>query len=108
MITFRSNRDVAIEVADLAGAEEFYGGALGFRLERKAPGLLVYDTGHITLYVKQADEPVPSVLSFSVPSLEEAKAHLIENGAEILVEWGRSLYFQDPLGIVHDVIEDGE
>jgi hypothetical protein len=69
---------------------------------------LVYDTGHLTLYVIPAEEPRPPVLSFTVPDLEEAKAHLARNGAEVIVERGSSLWFRDPFGIVHDVIEGEE
>jgi len=86
-------------------AEEFYGGVLGFELKRREAEHLVYDTGHLTLYVIPAEEPRPPVLSFTVPDLGEAKAHLARNGAEVIVERDSSLWFRDPFGIVHDVIE---
>jgi hypothetical protein len=69
---------------------------------------LAYNTGHLTLYVTLADEPRSPVLSFTVPDLGEAKAHLVGNGAEVVSEGDRSVWFRDPFGIVHDIIEGEE
>jgi catechol 2,3-dioxygenase-like lactoylglutathione lyase family enzyme len=106
MVSFRSNRDVAFEVGDLAAAEEFYGGVMGFELMERRGDTLVYDTGHLTLYVKESGEPHPPVLSFRVRDLSEARSHLEENGCVVTAEWDRALYFRDPLGVVHDIIEE--
>jgi catechol 2,3-dioxygenase-like lactoylglutathione lyase family enzyme len=106
MMSFRSNRDVAFEVRDLAAAEAFYDKIMGFELVEPKGDTLVYETGHLTLYVKKSGDPHPPVLSFRVPDLSEAKQYLVENGCEVTVEWDRALYFRDPLGVVHDIIEE--
>jgi catechol 2,3-dioxygenase-like lactoylglutathione lyase family enzyme len=106
MVSFRSNRDVAFEVRDLAAAEEFYGGVMGFELVERRGKALVFETGHLTLYVKESGDPHPPVLSFRVGDLGEAKEFLVENGCEVTAEWDRALYFRDPLGVVHDIIEE--
>jgi catechol 2,3-dioxygenase-like lactoylglutathione lyase family enzyme len=105
MVSFRSNRDVAFEVKDLAAAEAFYGGVMGFELVERKGEALVYETGHLTLYVSESGDPHPPVLSFRVGDLGEARRHLEENGCEVTEEWGRALYFRDPFGVVHDIIE---
>ena len=108
MVSFRSNRDVAFEVEDLVAAEEFYGGVMGFELVERRGNTLVFETGHLTLYVKESGDMHPPVLSFRVPDLGEARKYLVENGCEVTVEWDRALYFRDPLGVVHDIIEEKE
>jgi catechol 2,3-dioxygenase-like lactoylglutathione lyase family enzyme len=106
MVSFRSNRDVALEVKDLAAAEEFYGGVMGFEHGERRGDTLVFETGHLKLYVKESGNPHPPVLSFRVPDLGEARRFLEENGCEVTAEWDRALYFRDPLGVVHDIIEE--
>lgn len=106
MNTFRSNRDIAVSVTDLASAERFYGGVLGFKLERKTSEQLVYDAGHFTLYISEDEKAHLPVPSFTVENLREAKAYLVEHGAEIVSERKSSLYFRDPFGIVYDIIEE--
>jgi catechol 2,3-dioxygenase-like lactoylglutathione lyase family enzyme len=106
MVSFKSNRDVAFEVKDLAAAEKFYGDVMGFELAERRGDSLVYETGHLTLYVKESGDPHPPMLSFRVPDLEEARSYLEENGCEITAEWDRALYFRDPLGVVHDIIKE--
>lgn len=106
LTTFRSNRDVAFEVGDIGEAERFYGGVMGFELVERRDKTLVYETGHLTLYINESEVPHPPVLSFRVENLAEAKEHLTGNGCEIVVEWPRALYFRDPLGVVHDIIEE--
>jgi catechol-2,3-dioxygenase len=106
VVSFRANRDVAFEVRDLAHAEQFYSGVMGLDLVERRDGTLVYNAGYLTLHIKESVEPHPPVLSFGVLDLAEAREHLVENGCEIVVEWGRSLYFRDPFGVVHDIIEE--
>ncbi len=108
MVSFRSNRDVAFEVEDLAAANEFYGGVMGFELVERRGETLVYETGHLTFYLKESRNPHPPVLSFRVMDLGEAREFLVENGCEVTAEWDRALYFRDPFGVVHDIIEEKE
>ena len=102
---FKSNRDVAFDVSDIGEAERFYGEVMGFELVERKERTLVYMTGHLTLYIKESASPHPPVLSFSVEDLAEAKEYLMRNGCEIVVEWPKALYFRDPLGVIHDIIE---
>jgi catechol 2,3-dioxygenase-like lactoylglutathione lyase family enzyme len=101
---FTSNRDIAVGVYDLEQAIEFYEKALRFKPEKTQSNLLVYNTGHFTLYVEKG-KPHPPIPSYTVDNLEDAKRHLLENGCSILVESEKSLYFKDPFDIIWDVIE---
>jgi catechol 2,3-dioxygenase-like lactoylglutathione lyase family enzyme len=104
---FVSDGNVAIHVTDLSQARAFYGDVLSFRLVEEKETQLVYHTGVFTLYVNQDDKVIPYVPAFVVPSYDEARQRLIDNGCQILREWSdfRALYFSDPFGIVADVIE---
>lgn len=106
MVSFKANRDVAFDVKDLAEAEKFYGQVMGLKLVEKKEDTLIYDAGYLTFYIKESPEIHPPVLSFRVENLDQAKKHLTDNGCEIIIEWGRALYFKDPQGITHDIIEE--
>lgn len=101
---FTSNNDLAIAVENLEKSINFYEGTLGFKPSKTEPGLRVYKTGALTLYVmeREAHPPVPS---FTVENLSHAKKYLLENGCTVIVERERSLYFKDPDGNLWDVIE---
>lgn len=104
---FRSDGNMAVHVTDLERARDFYGGTLGFRLVEERAGQLVFDTGVLTLFVNQDDLVRPFVPALAVPSYDEAKEQLLAAGCRILREWPeyRALYFEDPFGIVMDIIE---
>ena len=51
--SFRSNCEIAIHVPDLARAEAFYAGVLGFRLVAKSADQLEFDTGALRLFVNR-------------------------------------------------------
>ena len=104
MIAFKSNRDVAFEVTNIVEAENFYSGVMGFELVEKRDSTLIYETGHLTLYIKESENPHPPVLSFKVKDVSEAKEYLQEHGCQIMKEWPRAIYFRDPFGVVHDII----
>ncbi len=78
---------------------------MGFELVERRGETLVYETGHLTFYVKESGAPHPPVLSFRVRDLGEAREYLVENGCEVTAEWDRALYFRDPFGVVHDIIK---
>ena len=70
----RSNREMAIHVADLARAEAFYGKLLGFRLVRRSLDQLEFDTGELRLYVnRDASNPISYIPSFDVEDYHEAR-----------------------------------
>ena len=103
---FRSNNCVSVHLPDLRKAEAFYSGVLGFRLLAKTASQLEYDTGRFLLYINKGPKIRPPIPSFTVISAPAARAHLEANGCEVVEERGGSLYFQDPFGVVYDVIED--
>ncbi|MFQ5945465.1 MAG: VOC family protein [Anaerolineae bacterium] len=104
---FTSNGDFAIHVTDITKAREFYGRVLGFELIDEGDGTLTYDTGAFTLYINEGEQVRPFIPSLDVESLDAARAHIQENGARVIWEspGHRSLYFEDPFGIVIDLIE---
>jgi catechol 2,3-dioxygenase-like lactoylglutathione lyase family enzyme len=103
---FRSNNCVAVHLPDLRKAEAFYTGVMGFRLLAKTVSQLEYDTGRFLLYINKGAKVRSPIPSFNVISATAAKAHLEQNGCEIVEVRGSSLYFKDPFGIIYDVIED--
>ena len=103
---FRSNNCVSVHLPDLRKAEAFYSGVLGFRLLAKSASQLEYDTGRFLLYINKGPKIRPPNPSFTLISAPAARAQLEANGCEVVEERGGSLYFQDPFGVVYDVIED--
>jgi catechol 2,3-dioxygenase-like lactoylglutathione lyase family enzyme len=55
-VAFRFSCEIAIHVPDLARAEAFYSGVLGFRLLAKSADQLEFDTGKLRLYVNRDTE----------------------------------------------------
>src|SRR5262249_30514054 len=107
-ISFRSSCEIAIHVPDLAQAEEFYGGVLGFRLVSKSGELLEFDTGALRLYVNHDTETTPAFIpSLRVSDYSAAKTHLQAAGCDVVHESpdAGGFYFRDPFGLVIDVIE---
>lgn len=106
---FRSNRDIAIEVADLGPAEAFYAGTLGFHIRSRGEHHLEIDTGELTLWVNCTSGPSRSFIpSLDVRDAGEARAMLEAAGCRIVRESteGRGFYFEDPFGFVIDVVEN--
>jgi uncharacterized protein YndB with AHSA1/START domain len=105
---FTSNRDIAIEVVDLAPAEAFYAGTLGFHIRSRGNDFLEIDTGELTLWVNCTGGPSRSFIpSLDVQDAAKARAVLEAAGCRIAREsaGGRGFYFEDPFGFVVDVIE---
>jgi catechol 2,3-dioxygenase-like lactoylglutathione lyase family enzyme len=102
---FRSNKCIAVHVRDLAKAEAFYAGVLGFKLKTKSKSHLELDTGHFLLYVNKAPRSQPPIPSFTVKSVAKAKRLLARAGCKVAVDRGKSLYFKDPFGFVYDIIQ---
>ena len=103
----RSNREMAIHVADLARAEAFYGKLLGFRLVRRSLDQLEFDTGELRLYVnRDASNPISYIPSFDVEDYHEARGFLEAAGCKVRFAGEQSVpYFEDPFGFVFDIIE---
>ncbi|HXX64978.1 MAG TPA: VOC family protein [Bacteroidota bacterium] len=107
-VPFRSDGDIAIHVPDLAKAEDFYANVLGFPLVDRTPELLHFDTGALQLYIRQdAQTLLPFIPALEVPDYARAREHLERSGCRIIHEWegGKALYFQDPFGLVIDIVE---
>jgi catechol 2,3-dioxygenase-like lactoylglutathione lyase family enzyme len=107
-VAFRSNCEVAIHVPDLAVAEAFYGGVLGFRLAAKSADQLEFETGALRLYVNRDPEALrPYIPSLDVPDYAAARRHLEEAGCKTVSAGAHAgaVYFQDPFGFVFDIIE---
>lgn len=104
---FAADGNLAIHVTDLDKARAFYGGTLGFRLVEEKPDQIVFHTGVLTLFVNRDDQVRPFIPALAVPSYEAARDELVASGCRILREWPdyRALYFEDPFGIVMDIIE---
>ena len=109
-VTFRADGSVAIHVPDLVRAEGFYVGVLGFRLVRRSPEQLELEAGALRLTVNLDGATTrPFIPALEVPDYQAAREHLRGAGCKILQEWpgGKSLYFEDPFGLVLDIVERG-
>jgi catechol 2,3-dioxygenase-like lactoylglutathione lyase family enzyme len=106
-VTFVTDGNFAIHVTDLGKAEDFYSNVLGFKLSKRTDERLVYDTGKISFYVVKDDKVIPFIPALEVSNYEEAKQYLMKNGCRIIKEWSEdsALYFEDPFGIVIDIVE---
>jgi uncharacterized protein YndB with AHSA1/START domain len=105
-VKFTSNGDVAVEVSDLAPAEEFYAGTLGFGVRSRGEKYLELDTGALTLWVKCTSGPRRSFIpSLDVEDAHRARAALEDAGCRIVseAEDGSGFCFEDPFGFVLDV-----
>lgn len=106
--TFRTDGNVAIHVPDLDRALAFYGGVLAFPVIERTADLVVFETGSLRLFVKKDPSGVrPFIPAVEVPSCRRARTYLRQAGCRIVHEWpgGKALYFQDPFGLVLDIIE---
>jgi catechol 2,3-dioxygenase-like lactoylglutathione lyase family enzyme len=107
-VVFRSNCEIAIHVPDLAPAEAFYAGVLGFRLLAKSDDQLEFDTGALRLYVnRDLQAQRPFIPSLNVPSYAAARRHLEAAGCTTVPAGAHSelVYLQDPFGFVFDIVE---
>jgi extradiol dioxygenase family protein len=107
-VAFRSNCEIAIHVPDLARAEAFYAGVLGFRLVARSNDQLDFDTGALRLFVNRDTETLrPYIPSLDVPDYAAARQHLEAAGCTTVSAGGHAgaVYFQDPFGLVFDIIE---
>jgi catechol 2,3-dioxygenase-like lactoylglutathione lyase family enzyme len=107
-VAFRSNSEIAIHVPDLARAEAFYAGVLGFRLLAKSDDQLEFDTGALRLYVNRDPESLrPYIPSLDVPNYVAARRHLEAAGCKTVPAGAHSeaVYFQDPFGLIFDIVE---
>ena len=107
IVRFATNTNLAIHVTDLEKAENFYGCILGFKLLKRTSERLVYDTGDITLYIVKDDSTIPFIPALEVDDYDKARQYLVKKGCKINKEWpeDRALYFEDPFGIIIDIIE---
>lgn len=103
----RSPDCVAIHLADISAAENYYTNVMKFAMVSRTENSVAYDTGSFLLNVN-ADLaqglPIPSL---PVRNIRAAKEGLIANGCTILRDEGTSLCFSDPFGVVYNVAEKG-
>ena len=94
-------------MTDVDKARQFYGEVLGFELIDEGEGRLTYGTGAFTLYINEDERVRSFILALEVESIDDARAHVQEHGGRVIWESPRhrSLYFEDPFGIVIDLIE---
>jgi catechol 2,3-dioxygenase-like lactoylglutathione lyase family enzyme len=106
-VTFRSNCEIAIHVPDLARAEAFYAGVLGFRLVAKSADQLQFDTGALQLFVNRDGQALRSYIpSLDVADYAAARRHLEAAGCKLVSAGDHSdaVYFADPFGFVFDIV----
>lgn len=103
---FRSNRDVAIEVPDLARARAFYVDGLGFALCSESTTHVEVDAGTIRLWIKAGSAARSFMPSLDVESVARARSIVLTAGGRI-VDGATSddgFVFTDPFGLAIDVV----
>lgn len=105
-LPFHANRELAVNVPDLAAARAFYGDVLGFPLRHECDKCLEFDAGALRLFVNRKPElPGVVVPSLDVSDLASAREALVRAGCTIVVEGKDGFWFRDPFGAVMDVIQ---
>jgi catechol 2,3-dioxygenase-like lactoylglutathione lyase family enzyme len=102
---FKSNDCIAVHVKDLAKAEAFYSGVMGFKLKSKTKNYLEFNTGHFLFYVNKSAKKQAPIPSFNVKNVGKAKRLLAKAGCKVVVDRGDSIYFKDPFGFIYDVVQ---
>ena len=101
---FSSNECIAIEVTDMAAAKNFYQNVLGFKLVEEKEKQLLFNTGHMLLFVDKGETAHTPVPSLNVSDFAAAREKLIANGCTIVREGKDWLWFRDPFGMTFDII----
>jgi catechol 2,3-dioxygenase-like lactoylglutathione lyase family enzyme len=97
---------VALEVADLEAALDFYGRAFDFELRGRVPGMAFLDMGDQFIAIAETGKTAADGerhFGLVVSDMKEARRRLEEAGAEVLP--GRGLDFRDPWGNHAQVVE---
>lgn len=102
---FRCNTEIAIHVTDLAEAESFYAGVLGFDVVDRTETMLAFDAGKLRLYVNLDATVRPFIPSLDVSDASAAKEHLARAGCRVEREGEAGFYFTDPFGLTLDVVQ---
>jgi len=108
---FRGNRDIAIEVPDLARARGFYVGALGFAVRSESASHLELDGGAFRLWVKATGRVRPFMPSLDVRDVGRARSLVRAAGGRVVDGDGDSsegFVFEDPFGLTIDVVRSAE
>ena len=103
---FRSNRDVAIEVPDLARARAFYVDGLGFALCSESATHVEVDTGTLRLWIKAGPAARAFMPSLDVESVARARSIVLTAGGQIVdgTASDDGFVFTDPFGLAIDVV----
>lgn len=107
---YRMSNNVAIRTGNFTAAKEFYSRVLGFPDRSKDPALGDLDANPLNMFIIEDDEVGGIVMELFVDDLEQAKAHLVDNGCEI-IRWrgkGQDCYVRDPFGVTYNIWEIGE
>jgi catechol 2,3-dioxygenase-like lactoylglutathione lyase family enzyme len=97
---------VALEVADLDAALDFYGRVFDFELRGRVPGMAFLDMGDQFLAIAETGKSAADGerhFGLVVDDLDDARRRLRDAGAEIAP--GRGLDFRDPWGNHVQVVE---
>jgi catechol 2,3-dioxygenase-like lactoylglutathione lyase family enzyme len=96
--------DILIQAQDPKSAALFYVQHLGFEITDHNPNMIGLHGDNINLFIEPGP-PLGPVLEVTVPSVEEAKRRLVENGCVIVKdepEFPRC-YVQDPFGLIYNL-----
>ena len=107
VMEYKFSRNTAIATQDVEGAVEFYHSVLGMPVKEYPEGPQI-QAGAVDIFIDNTEFPAPIVLELAVTDLEAARAHLTQNGCEVL-RWeglGKACIVRDPYGLVFNVWQD--
>ena len=104
---FVISRDVALGVKNLDEAKSFYTMVLGFSVKSENSDWIQLESknGAISFYLVEDDVQIPA-FSLTVPDVEKATEHLVENGCELdadLTAQTGEVFVRDPNGYLFNL-----
>jgi catechol 2,3-dioxygenase-like lactoylglutathione lyase family enzyme len=96
---FKFSNCVALQTVNPEKARDFYQQVMGIKFDADEDGFAFAKCGALNLFVGSLPNYTGPVLDFVVENIEEARAHLLKNGCEIL-QWDENRKFlRDPFGL---------
>lgn len=99
----RFGTDILIQAPEPKDAAAFYVNQLGFTITGETP-MIGLEGDHINLFIEKGP-PLGPVLEVTVEDVEEAKARLVKNGCEIVMDEPHvpRCYVRDPFGLIYNL-----
>lgn len=102
---FDLSRNVAVGVANLAEAEEFYTRVMGWEVQERGPRWVGLSSGAVTIYL--CDDNDGTCFDVPVENAPAALAYLTSNGCTKVREINGEIFVRDPYGMEYCLSQGG-